>query len=261
MIIDHIGLYFFPETWILRAVGRYAFPIFCFFAGFNFKNSLRFKTLIYGIALYLFTTAVIFEQIIEANILISIFVGYVYLIIFQSLPPYPELNQANEFKSEAAQRTSVREYSRVLKNSFVSFNSGYGINNFWKAYTHFLVLACFCPLTSKFLEYGTLGIAVMVLGYSVKNNLISLPIAAFTTAYTSLSYAMIIYFDYFKTPEFIVTTIATVAIYFSLTFKSFHQVNNLKLTIISNNLLAIYCLHLVIIMIVWRYSIIGSFLA
>ena len=115
MIIDHIGLYFFPETWILRAVGRYAFPIFCFFAGFNFKNSLRFKTLIYGIALYLFTTAVIFEQIIEANILISIFVGYVYLIIFQSLPPYPELNQANEFKSEAAQRTSVREYSRVLK--------------------------------------------------------------------------------------------------------------------------------------------------
>ncbi|MBY0533784.1 MAG: conjugal transfer protein TraX [Rickettsiaceae bacterium] len=29
MIIDHIGLYFLPETWILRAIGRYAFPIFC----------------------------------------------------------------------------------------------------------------------------------------------------------------------------------------------------------------------------------------
>ena len=205
MIIDHIGLYFLPETWILRAIGRYAFPIFCFFAGFNFKNSLRVKTLIYGVALYLFTTGIIFEQIIEANILISIFIGYVYLIIFQSLPPYSELNQANEFKSEAAQPTTTAgEHSRVLKNAFVSFNSGCGINNFWKAYTHFLFLACFCLLTSKFLEYGTLGIAVMVLGYSVKNNLISLPIAAFTTAYTSLSYAMIIYFDYFKTPEFIV---------------------------------------------------------
>ena len=77
MIIDHIGLYFFPETWILRAVGRYAFPVFCFFAGFNFRNKLKLKVLIYGIALYLFTTTVIFEQIVEANILISIFIGNV----------------------------------------------------------------------------------------------------------------------------------------------------------------------------------------
>jgi hypothetical protein len=220
MIIDHIGLYFFPETWILRAVGRYAFPIFCFFAGFNFRNSLRFKTLIYGIALYLFTAGVIFKQVMEANILISIFVGYVYLVIFQSR-----------------------------------------LNNFWNAYTHFLVLACLWQLTCPFLEYGTLTVAIMVLGYSVKNNLISLPIAAFTAAYSSFLYTLIIYFDDFKTPEFIVTAIVTAAVYFSLTCKKFHRVNNLRLTIISNNLLSIYCLHLVIIMVVWRYSIIGSFLA
>jgi len=105
MIIDHMGLYFFPETWILRTVGRYAFPIFCFFAGFNFRNRLRPKVLIYGIALYLFTAAVIFQQILEVNILISIFVGYVYLIIFQSR-----------------------------------------LNNFWNAYTHFLILACLWPI-------------------------------------------------------------------------------------------------------------------
>ncbi len=214
MIIDHMGLYFFPETWILRTVGRYAFPIFCFFAGFNFRNRLRPKVLIYGIALYLFTTAVIFQQILEANILISIFVGYVYLIIFQSR-----------------------------------------LNNFWNAYTHFLLLACFWPLTSDFLEYGTLTIAMMVLGYSVKNSFISLPIAAFTAAYTSLLYTMIIYFNYFKTPEFIATAIVIGSIYFSLTFKNFRQTNNLNLTIISNNLLAIYCIHLVIIMTVWKYYI------
>ncbi len=224
MIIDHIGLYFFPETWMLRAIGRYAFPIFCFFAGFNFKNNLRFKVLIYGIALYLLSAVLIFQQLIEANILISIFIGYVYLSIFQS--------------------------RLVLSNL-----------GFWQAYTHFVVLACCFPLTSAFFEYGTLAIAMMVLGYSVKNNLISLRIAAFTAAYTSSLYTLIIYFDDFKTPEFIVTAIVTAAIYFSLTFKNFHRASNLRLTVISNNLLAVYCLHLVIIMVVWRYYIIGSFLA
>ena len=214
MIIDHMGLYFFPETWILRTVGRYAFPIFCFFAGFNFRNRLRPKVLIYGIALYLFTAAIIFQQIVEANILISIFIGHVYLIIFQSR-----------------------------------------LNNFWNAYTHFLILACLWPLTSHFWEYGTLTIAMMVLGYSVKNSLISLPIAAFTAAYTSFLYTMIIYFNDFKIPEFIATAIVIGSIYFSLTFKDFRQVNNLYLTKISNNLLAIYCIHLVIIMAVWKYYV------
>ncbi len=216
MIIDHIGLYFFPETWMLRAVGRYAFPIFCFFAGFNFKNNLRFKVLIYGIILYLFAAAFIFQQILEANILISIFIGYVYLTIFQS---------------------------SLVPN----------LDSFWKAYIHFILLACCWRLTNHFLEYGTLTIAMMVLGYSVQNNLISLPIAAFSAAYISFLYTIIIYFDDFKTPEFIVTAIVTALIYFSLTFKNFHRANNLNLSIISNNLLAIYCIHLAIIMVVWRY--------
>lgn len=134
MIIDHIGLFFFPETWMLRAIGRYAFPIFCFFAGYNFKNSLRFKILICGIALYIFTDTLIFQRLTEANILISIFIGYVYLSIIQS--------------------------GIVLSNP-----------SFWQAYTHFIVLACCFSLTDQFFEYGTLAIAMMVLGYSVKNHL------------------------------------------------------------------------------------------
>jgi hypothetical protein len=43
---------------------------------------------------------------------------------------------------------------------------------------------------------------MMVLGYSVKNSLISLPIAAFTAAYTSFLYTMIIYFNDFKIPNY-----------------------------------------------------------
>ena len=132
----------------------------------------------------------IFRLCKSTHILISIFIGYVYLIIFQSR-----------------------------------------LNNFWNAYTHFLILACLWPLTSHFWEYGTLTIAMMVLGYSVKNSLISLPIAAFTAAYTSFLYTIIIYFNDFKTPEFIATAIVIGSIYFSLTFKNFRQTNNLNLII------------------------------
>lgn len=218
MIVDHIGLYFFPETMMLRAIGRYAFPIFCFFAGFNFKNSLRFDVLIYGIALYLFATLFIFQQLLEANILISIFIGYVYLSIFQS---------------------------RLLLSD----------KGFWQTYGHFIILACCFPLTSDFLEYGSLAIAMMVLGFGVRNNLIPISLAALAVTYISSLSTLTIYFNDFKIPEFIATGIITIAIYFSLTFKNFHRANNLKLTIISNNLLAIYCIHLIIIMLVWRYYI------
>lgn len=42
--------------------------------------------------------------------------------------PFPILNQTNEFQGEAAQRNNLREHSRDLQNSFVSFKMGNGIS-------------------------------------------------------------------------------------------------------------------------------------
>lgn len=84
MIIDHIGLYFYPNYLSLRALGRYAFPIFAFFAGYNFKDRFYFKILAYGVVLDLYNKFVGYNTFIEANILISIFLGKLYLKLFKN---------------------------------------------------------------------------------------------------------------------------------------------------------------------------------
>ncbi len=80
MIIDHIGLYFLPNCWSMRAIGRVAFPIFAFYAGYNFKNKLNYKILAHGIILCLLSV-ILTRQFLVPNILISIFIGQLYLYL------------------------------------------------------------------------------------------------------------------------------------------------------------------------------------
>lgn len=82
MVVDHLGGYFFPEMMTLRMIGRYAMPIFGFFVGYNFKNSINFYILFYGVILYLVSTIFIVESFFPANILISLFLGQLYLSFF-----------------------------------------------------------------------------------------------------------------------------------------------------------------------------------
>ena len=81
MIIDHIGLYFFPEVPAMRMIGRFAMPIFCFFAGYNYQGKIRLEVLLYGVLAYC-VTALVHSKFITFNILISIFLGYIYLYVF-----------------------------------------------------------------------------------------------------------------------------------------------------------------------------------
>ena len=83
MVVDHLGTWFFPEMMTLRMIGRYAMPIFGFFVGYNFKNSVNFHILYYGVILYLISTIFIIETFFSANILISLFLGQLYLLFFQ----------------------------------------------------------------------------------------------------------------------------------------------------------------------------------
>jgi hypothetical protein len=83
MIIDHLGLYFFPEYSLMRLIGRTAMPVFCFFAGYNFKEQPKSKILLFGILLYLITT-ILLKQFTAGNILISIYIGQCYLCLFRN---------------------------------------------------------------------------------------------------------------------------------------------------------------------------------
>jgi hypothetical protein len=43
MILDHLGLFFWPEITILRAIGRISAPIWLFFCGYNYKPESKFS--------------------------------------------------------------------------------------------------------------------------------------------------------------------------------------------------------------------------
>lgn len=81
MIIDHVGLYLLPEERVLRYIGRYAFPIFAFFAGYNFRGKVNYRLLIYGIFLQAVTNLYFFQNYKPLNILLGIFLGQLYLTI------------------------------------------------------------------------------------------------------------------------------------------------------------------------------------
>jgi hypothetical protein len=216
MILDHVGLYLFPEHLVFRVLGRYAFPIFCFFAGFNFRGNLNYKILTYGILFYLFSIFAIFWQLIEVNILISIFLGQFYLKIFE----------------------------RHLKDPV-------------KAFIHVIILACLWPITHDFMEYGTLAISFMIVGHVVNQKRQMIYIPAFIMSYLTILHIMSTFYSVFGAQEIIASLFIVAGLFFSLTFKNYHKAYNLKLAFISQNLLMMYCIHLSIILLIWRYYIIG----
>lgn len=83
MIIDHLGLYLFPDINELRIIGRYAMPIFVFFAGYNFKNIINLSVLFAGSLTCIISDVFIYHSFFEANILIPIFLGQIYLYLFR----------------------------------------------------------------------------------------------------------------------------------------------------------------------------------
>lgn len=80
MIIDHLGLFFFPQVIDLRIIGRISVPIFCFFAGYNFTTKPKPTILALGLLLMMIE-AINFH--IFANILISIYVGQYALYMME----------------------------------------------------------------------------------------------------------------------------------------------------------------------------------
>lgn len=130
MLIDHLGLFFFPEIEIMRFIGRSAMPIFCFFAGYNFSNKPNNMLLYLGLFLVAITT-LIFSSFLAMNILISIYLGQIYIYI--------------------------------IKKCF-----HWHLENFIFGYLNVIAFSLLFPITKDFFDYGTLVIAIMILGYMVK---------------------------------------------------------------------------------------------
>lgn len=214
MIIDHIGLYLFPEINEFRIVGRYAMPIFGFFAGYNFKNSISLSILFFGSLLYIISSILIFNSFHETNILISIFLGQIYLHLFQ-------------------------EHFKTLN----------------KGYLHFILLAALWPFTSHIIDYGSLIIGLMVIGYMSKQKALNISLSAFIVSFISLLHTVIVFYTFDNLDLFFCFVITTL-LYFSINYAKFETNIAVNLKPISRHSMLIYCVHVLIIQFIWRYYII-----
>ncbi|WPY01272.1 TraX superfamily domain protein [Candidatus Trichorickettsia mobilis] len=207
MTIDHIGLYFYPEQQILRAIGRLAMPIFCFFAGYNFHKRPKHLILILGILLYAITR-IIFGKFQGANILISIYLGQWYIFLFD--------HQLKKFTS---------------------------------SYLHVIISGILFPYTDFLFEYGTLVITIMILGHIAKYEDRNRNLTVAITVILSLFHSFAIFTP--TNTDLIITILIAISGYFLITARNFNQPINLKINVITRNILFVYFIQVVIIQCIW----------
>jgi hypothetical protein len=209
MIIDHLGLYIFPDNILMRLIGRVAMPLFCFFAGYNFNNKIRPQLLLYGALLYAITL-VIYNDFTTANILISIFLGQIYLYLFH--------------------------------NQLKTFNI---------AYIHVVVLTCLWIYTFNITDYGTLSVAIMVLGYVAKHEPASLKIVSVITQYLSVLHTVVT----FEPNNYQLALVIFIAliVYMLMTIRNFNNHVGFNFVLVSRNSLFIYYVQAAVIQIIWFY--------
>lgn len=216
MTFDHVGLYFLPEINEFRVIGRYTMPIFCFFAGYNFKGSVNLLMLFLGALLYTISTAFIFNgYFLETNILIPIFLGQIYLYLFQ-----------NHFK------------------------------NFNKGYVHFVFMTSLWPFTANILDYGTLPIAFMIVGYMSKIETIKVKLSAFLISFISIFHTILNFF-HFNNLDIFFSFVCVLLVFLSIAIGDFSRRIKLNARIISRYSMFIYFFQVLIIQLVWRYYVFG----
>ena len=213
MIIDHTGLFLLPEHVYLRAIGRVAFPLFCFFAGYNFYSRPKIHVLVYGIFLQLILHFYVFSGFNPPlNILFSIFIGQIYLLLFWKT-----------------------------------------LQNIWVGYIHVIILSFLSLITSRYIEYGSISIAIMVLGYLAKHHPNVNYIMASVTMCLSMISTLLLFQGSFNIQDYIISFIVMFIIYILMISYNYNSIIELKMNIISRNTLLIYFVHFVILGVIWKY--------
>lgn len=217
MIIDHLGVYFYPDHIILRAIGRATLPVWFFFVGYNFKAQHLFINQLFFIAALLEIIAYLFgETIFPLNALFSMFIC----------------------------RVALSCYKGIARN--------HCLNLF-----EWFVLASVCLvgfyLINCIFEYGTLGILMSIWGYNARlksKNLVMQSLSiALIIFYTQIS---IFHFDILNSAICIVLVGMTVYALHNYSLKIFNINGAIKYIINTSSryTLYLYFLHLVIFIII-----------
>ncbi|CAK6518922.1 TraX family protein [Rickettsia helvetica] len=219
MIIDHIGLYLYPELTIMRIIGRTAMPVFCFFAGYNFHDKPKTRIIICGVLLQIYTT-VLFKQFITTNIIISIYLGQWYIYYF--------------------------------RNAATSF--------FYSGYCHVIIMVILWYISWALIDYGTLVIAIMILGFISKHEQANLKLCCFIAIFASFVHSTLFtlaipFSDFnFSNTELILNVTFLTITYILMIISDYSQKIAINLKWISRNVLYIYCIQMMILQFIFIYK-------
>ncbi len=94
MLIDHIGLFFFPESYVLRAIGRLSFPLFAWLianGAFHTKNINKYFLRLLVLAIisqfpYMLVNQLVEPNILTLNIFFTLSIGLGAIILIKKTP-------------------------------------------------------------------------------------------------------------------------------------------------------------------------------
>ncbi|MEK6734015.1 MAG: TraX family protein [Pseudomonadota bacterium] len=134
MIIDHIGLFFFPDKIILRVIGRISVVIWLFFVGYNYRKSKSILDSILFLAVIVLTTKFLLSsKILTLNILFTITISKIIL----------------------------HHYIKYIEKTF----------NIYEWFFIAIICCWMTPLTNAMFEYGTLAFLITIWGYNLSRNI------------------------------------------------------------------------------------------
>ena len=89
MLIDHLGAALFPETIILRLIGRVSFPIFAYLIAIGYSKTRSFSKYLYRLIIFAVVSQIPFSLAFSDNISIHSFLDFLKFIVGS---PNPHLN-------------------------------------------------------------------------------------------------------------------------------------------------------------------------
>ncbi len=138
MIIDHLGLFFYPEVDFLRLIGRISYPLFAFCIGYNKKYHLD-----------------------STLIVLAIIMCLSHLVLW---PDLKSMIRGSILKASILPSIIILRFSMQYITKYLNSKNMY----LWA-----FVLWLFASYTTSFFQYGTSGIILAICGYlsiSLKNN-------------------------------------------------------------------------------------------
>lgn len=218
MLIDHMGLFWFPEYSFMRVIGRTAMPIFCFFAGYNFSGRIRLRLLIYGTIMYFVLYHFVYQQWYTTNILISIFIGQVYLLLI------------NKYMDNFWYGLGHVVFTGCLWN----FTQG------WVDYGSLVI--------------SVMILGQMVKIHGQDKMILTLPATLFSFLH---SFFMFYIEGFFSTTEIIASFILSLVLWYALGWHVYERKVNMNISALSRHSLAIYVANVIIITLIWKYYVVS----